>query len=95
MKLETINGALHDARGRVGIHRRISLHRLRHCFAMHLHERGAALVELQGLLGHSSPALTLVYLGLREERCGDLARLGDLVAGLPQVQAEQGRIAFG
>jgi integrase len=39
----------------------IRVHDLRHTFASHFIMNGGSLTELQGLLGHSSPAMTLKY----------------------------------
>lgn len=83
---------LYAARNRAGVGPHISMHRLRHCFATHLHERGVGLVELQRLLGHSSVLITMRYIGLRDERRTDIARIGDLDAALPMVGATQQRI---
>jgi len=95
INLDVVNWALRQARARIGMHRPLTIHRLRHSFATHLHERGAGLVELQRLLGHQSPMITIIYLGLREKRRAQLAEIGDLIAALPPPAQEQQRIAFG
>jgi site-specific recombinase XerD len=41
--------------------REIRVHDLRHTFASHYIMNGGSLTELQGLLGHSSPMMTLKY----------------------------------
>jgi len=48
------------------IHKRISIHNLRHSFATHCIEHGMDLRSLQELLGHESPETTAVYTQLTE-----------------------------
>lgn len=47
-----------------GIHRRITVHSLRHSFATHLLELGVDLRETQSILGHASPKTTAHYAHL-------------------------------
>jgi integrase/recombinase XerD len=49
--------ALHKAE----IHKKASLHTLRHSFATHLLESGASTLYIQKLLGHESPKTTEIY----------------------------------
>ena len=48
------------------IHKRVSIHNLRHSFATHCIEHGMDLRSLQELLGHESPETTAVYTQLTE-----------------------------
>ncbi len=48
---------------RAGV-RPLRIHDLRHTFASHYIMNGGSLAELQGLLGHTSPAMTLKYAHL-------------------------------
>lgn len=93
--IHNLTQALCDARRRAGVVRRVTTHTLRHGFATHLHERGIGVCELQRLLGHTSVLTTMHYLGQREGRCAELARVGDLLAALPQLDAGQQHIPFG
>ena len=49
------------------IHKHISIHSLRHCFATHSIEGGMDLCSLQKLLGHESPKTTAIYTQLTEQ----------------------------
>jgi integrase len=57
------------------------MHSLRHSFASALISGGAAVTEVQMLLGHSSPAVTLkVYSHwFKSQDSGAVARLSDLI----------------
>lgn len=52
----------------------IRIHDLRHTYASHYFMNGGSLIELQGLLGHSSPNMTLKYAhlmpGFLEKKAG-------------------------
>ena len=47
-----------------GIHKRVSVHSLRHSYATHCMEAGVNLRLIQAYLGHSSPATTAIYTHL-------------------------------
>lgn len=53
---------------RSGIHKKASLHTLRHSYATHLMNKGIDLRIIQKLLGHKSIKTTLIYCHLSDDR---------------------------
>jgi site-specific recombinase XerD len=60
----SIQYAFRAALKQAGIHKRASVHTLRHSWATHLLEAGVNLRLIQEYLGHSSPATTSIYTHL-------------------------------
>jgi len=56
-----LNRAIHDAAIAAGIHKRVSMHTLRHCFATHLLEQKVDIRVIQVLLGHKKLDTTALY----------------------------------
>lgn len=59
-----VQKAFREAVKSAGIHKRVSVHSLRHSYATHCLEIGVSLRLIQAYLGHSSPATTTVYTHL-------------------------------
>jgi len=53
---------LHKTLNRAKINKHITIHSLRHSFAVHFLEQGGNILQLKALLGHNSLQSTLVYL---------------------------------
>lgn len=72
-----VNELIGAASRRAGLERRIRPHQLRHAFGSNLADAGAALDEIQELLGHAAAASSAVYLH------PDPGRLRDAVERVP------------
>lgn len=59
---------------RVGLHKRISPHVLRHSFATHLINAGADIRAVQELLGHASLATTQIYTHISKGKMRDVVK---------------------
>jgi integrase/recombinase XerD len=64
MAASSVNAALRQLVGELGIKKRVSIHTLRHTYATHLLEAGINLRLIQQYLGHSSLKATMIYLHL-------------------------------
>lgn len=79
-----VQAALKAARIDCGIHKRLTVHSLRHAYATHLLELGVDLRSIQVVLGHYRPETTARYAHLTEvNRQQAKDRIEDLVAGFP------------
>jgi site-specific recombinase XerD len=66
-----------------GIHKKVTVHTLRHSYATHLLEAGINLRIIQGYLGHASPATTAIYTHLTSHtQARSLDTIDHLVANL-------------
>ncbi|MEF2245371.1 tyrosine-type recombinase/integrase [Paenibacillus sp. IITD108] len=55
---------LNDAARQVGIKEAIGVHSTRKTFAYHAYQSGVDITRIQKLLNHSSPSMTLAYIGI-------------------------------
>lgn len=60
--VSTIQWIIKENRSKVGTHKKITAHTLRHTYATHLLEEGLNLLSLKELLGHARIETTLIYL---------------------------------
>ncbi len=66
-----------------GVHKKATVHTLRHSYATHLLEAGLNLRIIQSYLGHASPATTAIYTHLTSStQTHSLEIIDELVAGL-------------
>jgi integrase len=56
----------------VGLNEGIGTHTLRKTFGYHLYKKGVALEYIQKMLNHSSPAITLRYIGITQEQLNNI-----------------------
>jgi len=56
----------------VGLNDGIGTHTLRKTFGYHLYKRGVSLEYIQKMLNHSSPAVTLRYIGITQDQLNDI-----------------------
>ncbi|MEE2905140.1 MAG: site-specific tyrosine recombinase XerD [Gemmatimonadota bacterium] len=64
LRRESVWALVKDTARRAGLTKDVSPHTIRHTFATHLVERGADLVAVQELLGHSDISTTQIYTHL-------------------------------
>jgi integrase len=77
------------------IHKKVSIHSLRHSYATHLIEAGVSLIGVQHQLGHADPRTTVRYVRMtdaaRTEHAGLINQLIDALA--EHVREQRARVA--
>ncbi len=63
---------LNRAASAIGIKERIGTHTLRKTFAYHAYMSGVDVTRIQKLLNHSSPSVTLAYIGITQDELDDI-----------------------
>lgn len=79
--VRTIQSVFHNALHTADIAKEVSVHTLRHCFATHLLNHGADLLQIKELLGHADIQTTSIYLHLTHAQVLGLKSPLDFPAG--------------
>lgn len=79
--IRTIQEVFKTSRIAAGISKEVSIHTLRHCFATHLLNHGASILQIKELLGHADIQTTSMYLHLTHAQVLGLTSPLDLPMG--------------
>lgn len=82
----TITRAWYRLRAKAGIEN-LRVHDLRHSFASFLVNGGRSLYEVQQILGHSDPKVTMRYAHLSTKALQDAANTASMIVKKPELQA--------
>lgn len=63
---------LNEAKKKCGIIEKIGCHTLRKTFGYHLYKTGIDITRIQKLLNHSSPSITLSYIGITRDELDEI-----------------------
>jgi site-specific recombinase XerD len=77
----SVRTVFRKAMRKIGTHKHITFHSLRHAFATHLHEAGTDIRVIQTLLGHSSIRTTCRYTHVSNAHITNTKSPLDLIAG--------------
>lgn len=78
---ERLQRGLKKAVVAAGIHKHVSVHTLRHTFAMHLLQAGTDILTVQELLGHSDVSTTMIYTHVLKVAAAGAASPLDALSG--------------
>jgi integrase/recombinase XerD len=81
ISVRTIQSVFKDSLHAAGISKDVSVHTLRHCFATHLLNQGASILQIKELLGHADIQTTSIYLHLTHAQVLGLKSPLDLPVG--------------
>ncbi len=82
----TITRAWYRLRAKAGIEN-LRVHDLRHSFASFLVNGGRSLYEVQQILGHSDPKVTMRYAHLSTKALQEAANTASMIVRNPELQA--------
>lgn len=89
---QTVRSALKNAAIKIGLHKKITFHTLRHSFATHLLENGTDIRVIQVLLGHSSIRTTVHYTQVSSRHIASIKNPFDsLNFNIPRTQTRNAR----
>ena len=70
---------------------KVTMHTLRHCFATHLIENGATLIQVKELMGHSNIRSTMAYIHVANIDLGLESPLDLILKGEKEKDGENSR----
>lgn len=83
--IRSIQEMFKKSRIAAGISKKVSIHTLRHCFATHLLNQGADILQIKELLGHADIQSTSLYLHLTHAQVLGLKSPLDMEDGDPHA----------
>ena len=86
-----IDNNCQNSRLKLAIHKKVTPHTLRHCFATHLLDGGTNIRYIQELLGHASIKTTLIYTHVTNHSLSKIqSPLDKLMNGIPPPKENWG-----
>ena len=78
-------------RKKANLNEKVTMHTLRHCFATHLIERGATIIQVKELMGHSNIRSTMAYIHVANIDLGLESPLDVFMKGEKEKDGENSR----